>query len=136
MSITLAVFDAGWPVVAALAVSYFAAVQVCFYLSSFTTLTPVAAFPVIVETIRSPTQLSLDLFALVGVTAGTSAVSVVFGRSVVEVQLLPLAVTLAFLFATWLVVTDQRLGEQAIWYYLLATPVAGGVAVASLCVGY
>ncbi len=124
-----------WPVVLLLGVSYFAAVQVMFYISNFTTLVPVAFLPVVFETVRSPsTQFSVDLLALAGVFLGSLATSLVFGRALVDRRVPALVVTAGFLLLTWIVVARQAFGEDAVWYHLLATPGAGCVAVASLLV--
>lgn len=131
----LGAFGSDWPFVFLFGASYFASIQLMFYLSSFTTLAPVAFLPVMIETVRSPTtQFSVDLVALAGVFLGNLVMSLVFGRALVSQRVPALAVTVGFLVLTWVIVVQQLFGEDAVWYHLLATPVTGCVAVVLLLV--
>lgn len=118
------------------AVAYFAVLQAAFYRSAFTTAVLVAFVPVTVELLWPPvTRPELDHLALAGVCLGTVATSLAFGRAVVARRSVTLAVTVGFAGVTWAVVARGSFGEDAVWYHLLATPLVGVVAVASLSVG-
>lgn len=125
-----------WPTVLFLGVVYFAVIQAAFYLSSFTTLATVAFVPVLFETVTSsPTQLGPDHFALAGVFFGLLSVCLAFGVGVVRKQPATLAVTVGFAVLTWLIVGRQAFGEDAVWYYLVATPVVGAASAVLLWIG-
>jgi len=132
----ISISSSHWPTVFLLGVGYFAVIQTAFYVSSFTTLATVAFVPVLFETIiSSTTQLALDHLALAGVFFGILSMCLAFGIAVVTRQLVTLAVTVGFATSTWLIVGRQAFGEDAVWYYLIATPIVGAVSAVLLWTG-